>query len=61
VDLKKFRPLDTDRFSEILGAFRTLSTRNLVPVKEYLYETYDEEYGYDEIQLARLFLEKSLL
>lgn len=55
LDLTKLRPLDEERLSQILGAFRILATKNLAPIKEYLYETYDEEYDYDEIRLARLF------
>ena len=56
VNLENIRPLDEERLGRILDAFRTLSTEALSPVREYLYETYDEAYDYDEVRLARLFL-----
>ncbi len=56
MDIDRLRPLDEERLGQILGAFRTLSTEALSPVREYLYETFGEEYDYDEVRLARLFL-----
>ena len=56
IDLENIRPLDEERLGKILDAFRTLSTEALSPVREYLAETYEEEFDYDEVRLARLFL-----
>lgn len=56
VDLEKIRPLDEERLARILDGFRALSTEALSPVREYLYETFGDEYDYDEVRLARLFL-----
>lgn len=56
VDLEKIRPLDEERLARILNGFRVLSTEALSPVREYLYDTYGDEYDYDEVRLARLFL-----
>jgi hypothetical protein len=55
MDLDLYRPEDEERLGRILGGFTTLSTDALSPVREYLYETYWEEYDYDEVRLARLF------
>jgi hypothetical protein len=59
IDLEPYRPDDEERLGVILGGFSALSTEALSPVREYLYETYGEEYDYDEVRLARLFREKS--
>ena len=56
LDLSKFRPEDEERLAHILDAFRRLSTEALSPVREYLFETFGDEYDYDEVRLARLFL-----
>lgn len=56
INLENIRPLDEDRLGRILDGFRALSTEALSPVREYLAETYGEEYDYDEVRLARLFL-----
>jgi PIF1-like helicase/Helix-turn-helix domain len=58
IDLSKIRPSDEDRLSQILDAFTVLSTESLSPVREYLFEKYGDEYDYDEVRLARLFLTK---
>ncbi len=55
-DLESIRPPDEERLATILGAFERLSTEALSPVREYLYETYGDEYDYDEVRLARIFL-----
>ena len=54
MDIDRLRPLDEERLGQILGAFRTLSTEALSPVREYLYETFGEEYDYDEVRLLSL-------
>lgn len=56
IALEKIRPLDEERLVRILDAFRVLSTENLSPVREYLFDTYGDEYDFDEVRLARLFL-----
>lgn len=56
MDLEYLRPEDEDRLAQILDAFDVLQTESLSPVREYLTEQYDEEFGYDEVRLARLFL-----
>lgn len=56
IDLEKIRPLDEERLARILEWFQTLSTEALSPVREYLFETHGEDYDYDEVRLARLFL-----
>ena len=33
-----------------------LSTTSLSPVREYLMDIHDEDFDYDEIRMARLFL-----
>jgi hypothetical protein len=58
IDLSKIRPSDEERLAQILDAFTVLSTENLSPVREYLFEKYGDEYDYDEVRLARLFLTK---
>lgn len=56
MDIDRLRPADEERLGQILGAFRTLSTEALSPVREYLYENFGDEYDYDEVRLARLFI-----
>ena len=56
LDLEKFRPEDEERLGRILDGFRALSSEALSPVREYLFDTYGDEYDYDEVRLARLFL-----
>jgi hypothetical protein len=60
MDIERLRPADEERLGQILGAFRTLSTEALSPVREYLYENFGDEYDYDEVRLARLFIEYPL-
>lgn len=61
-DLGKYRPADEARLNNIHEAFVELATLDLTPIRKHLYETYEEEYGYDEIRMARLFLsEEDLL
>ena len=59
MNLDPYRPEDEERLGQILGGFSALSTDALSPVREYLFETYGEDYDYDEVRLARLFREKS--
>lgn len=58
IDISYLRPDDEERLAQILDAFDVLQTESLSPVREYLIEQYDEEFGYDEVRLARLFLDK---
>lgn len=58
IDISYLRPDDDERLAQILDAFDVLQTESLSPVREYLTEQYDEEFGYDEVRLARLFLDK---
>lgn len=59
MNLEPYRPEDEERLGRILGGFAALSTESLSPVREYLFETYGEDFDYDEVRLARLFREKS--
>ena len=59
MNLDPYRPEDEERLGQLLGGFSALSTDALSPVREYLFETYGEDYDYDEVRLARLFREKS--
>ena len=56
LDLHHLRPEDEERLTRIIDAFDILQTRSLSPVREYLTEQYGEEFSYDEVRLARLFL-----
>lgn len=56
IDISYLRPDDEERLAQILDAFDVLQTESLSPVREYLGERYDEEFGYDEVRLARLFM-----
>ena len=40
----------------IHDAFVDVGTLTLAPVRQYLFETYEEEYTFDELRIARLFL-----
>jgi PIF1-like helicase/Helix-turn-helix domain len=59
MNLEMYRPEDEERLERILGGFSALSTESLSPVREYLFETYGEDFDYDEVRLARLFRAKS--
>ncbi len=56
IDLVRYRPTDEGRLNKIHEAFIELSTLDLTPIRRHLYEVYDEEYSYDEIRVARIFL-----
>lgn len=56
IDLDSYRPTDEDRLKTIHDAFITCATFELGPIRRHLFETYEEEFSYDELTLARLFL-----
>lgn len=56
LDLTAYLPLDEMRMRSIQEAFFALSTLSLTPVRSYLAELYGEEFTYEEIRSARLFL-----
>lgn len=56
VDLTPYRPEDEQRMKYIHDAFVAVATLQLAAVRQHLFDTYEEEYTYDEIKLARLFL-----
>ncbi len=59
VDLTPHIPEDTSRLSDIHAAFVELGTLSLSPVREFLASLHDEDYTYDELRMARLFLSPS--
>jgi ATP-dependent DNA helicase PIF1 len=56
IDLTPYRPADEERLSQIIKGFIILSTLSLSPVREYLRDIHDEDFDYDEVRIARLFL-----
>lgn len=56
IDLSAYRPDDETRLRNIHEAFVSLGTLQLTPAREYLGDVHEEEYSYDEIRIARLFL-----
>lgn len=56
IDLTPHLPEDTSRLSDIHRAFVELGTLSLSPVRELLASLHDEDYTYDELRMARLFL-----
>ena len=40
----------------IHDAFVDVGSLTLAPVRQHLFETYEEEYTFDELRIARLFL-----
>lgn len=56
INLALYRPEDEERLAIIHDAFVALGTLQLGPVREHLCDTYEEEYSFDEIRIARLFL-----
>lgn len=56
MDLTLYRPTDEARISAIHEAFVTLGTLKLAPVHTHMYDVYDEEYSFEELRMARLFL-----
>jgi uncharacterized protein YpbB len=59
IDMKPYEPEDTDRLSDIHRAFVEVGTLSLSPVREFLSSLHDEDYSYDELRMARLFLSVS--
>ncbi len=59
IDLSSHRPDDSDRLSDIHRAFVEVGTLSLSPVREFLASLHDEDYTYDELRMARLFLSLS--
>ncbi len=55
LDVEYLRPTDEERLAKIKDAFEKSGGLNLSPVKDIL----DDDYSYEEIQLARLFISKS--
>jgi len=56
IDLSSHRPDDSERLSDIHRAFVEVGTLSLSPVREFLSSLHDEDYSYDELRMARLFL-----
>ncbi len=56
IDLTAHRPHDSDRLSDMHRAFVELGTLSLSPVREFLASLHNEQYTYDELRMARLFL-----
>lgn len=56
IDLTPYRPADESRLTAIHDVFVSLATLQLGPVHQHLYDIYDEEYTFDELRIARLFL-----
>jgi hypothetical protein len=54
--LNPYKPEDAERMKYIHDAFVAVGTLKLVIVRQHLFETYEEEYTFDEIRIARLFL-----
>ncbi len=59
LDLTPHLPEDTSRLSDIHAAFVEIWTLSLSPVREFLASLHDEDYTYDELRMARLFLSES--
>ena len=56
IDLDPYKPEDYQRMKNIHDAFVDVGSLQLAPVRQYLFETYEEEYTFDELRIARLFL-----
>ncbi len=56
IDISAHRPDDGDRLRDIHNAFLEIGTLSLSPVREFLASLHDENYTYDELRMARLFL-----
>jgi len=56
IDISFYRPSDEERLSLIHKAFQTVGTLSLSSIREFLYDMEDEEFDYDEIRIARLFI-----
>ena len=58
MDLDLHRP-EWIRLSDIHSAFIEMGTLSLSPVREFLRTLHDEDYTYDELRMARIFLSAS--
>lgn len=56
IDLTPHLPADSDRIRNIHSAFVEIGTLSLSPVREFLSSLHNEDYTYDELRMARLFL-----
>jgi uncharacterized protein YpbB len=56
INLDPYKPEDYQRMKNIHDAFVDVGSLQLAPVRQYLFETYEEEYTFDELRIARLFL-----
>ncbi len=56
IDLTAYIPDDSERLSGIHRAFVEVGTLSLSPIREFLSRLHDEDYSYDELRMARLFL-----
>jgi PIF1-like helicase/Helix-turn-helix domain len=56
LDITPYRPTDEERLHTIHQAFITIGSYSLSSAREYLADNTDEEFDYDELRIARLFL-----
>jgi ATP-dependent DNA helicase PIF1 len=56
INLSSHKPNDSKRLSDIHRAFIEVGTLSLSPIREFLSSLHDEDYTYDELRMARLFL-----
>lgn len=56
INLDPYKPEDYQRMKNIHDAFVDVGSLTLAPVRQHLFETYEEEYTFDELRIARLFL-----
>ncbi len=56
IDLSNYRPEDEERLQSILRVFSEIWTLDLSPMRQFMKEAYSEDFSYDEIRHARLFL-----
>ncbi len=59
LDISPYRPTDEERLSQIHKGFVMIGSTSLTTVREYLADIHDEEFDYDELRIARLFLSDS--
>lgn len=56
IDLTPYTPDDSGRMKNIHDAFVDAGTLKLATVRQHLFQAYEEEYTFDELRIARLFL-----
>ncbi|MEI6710771.1 MAG: helix-turn-helix domain-containing protein [bacterium] len=56
INLSPYCPEDEERLNTIHDAFVSLGTLQLGTVHRHLCDVYEEEYSFDEIRMARIFL-----